>query len=138
MNSRTNENFNRFKEVQKECKKAVASAKRRFEKNIASKGTKRPFNSYVKSKTKSRTNVGPLKVNNKLFSENKDMAQVLNDFFVSVFTKENDNDVLKMPKLPCNSTVLNIEFDSMKVKEKILKLKSSSAPGPGSISTRFR
>ena len=40
MNSRTNENFNRFKEVQKECKKAVASAKRWFEKNIASKGTK--------------------------------------------------------------------------------------------------
>ena len=32
--------------------------------------------------------VGILKVDDKLISENKEMAEVLNKFFVSVFTKE--------------------------------------------------
>ena len=79
--NRSADNFVRFKEVEKECKRAVHNAKRNFEKKIADSGNKRPFNSYVKSKTKSRQNVGPLKVNDRLVTENGDMAQELNNFF---------------------------------------------------------
>ncbi len=44
---------------------------------------------YVKSKTKSRTTVGPLITEDKkVLTEEKDMAEELNSFFASVFTKE--------------------------------------------------
>jgi len=46
-------NFDQFKITEKLCKKAVRSAKRKFEQSIANNVNKRPFNSYIKSKTSS-------------------------------------------------------------------------------------
>ena len=66
--NRSDANINTFKTAEKLCKRGVSDAKRKFERNIASSGNKRPFTSYVKSKTKSRANVGPLKVDQGLVS----------------------------------------------------------------------
>lgn len=137
MSDRSNANFDEFKQVQKACKKAVRQAKRKFERNIAENGQKKTFNAYVKSKTKARTNVGPLKVDNKLYTDNKDMAKILNDYFVTVFTKENTSHVPQPVQLPSQSSLLNIQFDSATIKKKIMKLKPHSAPGPDGISARF-
>jgi hypothetical protein len=42
----------------------------------------RKFASYIKSKTKSKTGIGPLKnENGEVVSENKEMATILNNFF---------------------------------------------------------
>ena len=41
---------------------------------------------YIQSKTKARVNVGPLKVNNVAVCDNQEMAEVLNGFFVNLFT----------------------------------------------------
>jgi len=60
MTLKTKENEDRFKQIQKECKREVRKAKRRFEKMIAESGNKKPFNSYIKSKTKTKVAVGPL------------------------------------------------------------------------------
>jgi hypothetical protein len=50
----------------------------------------------VKSKTKSRTPVGPLITKEKrIISDNKEMAEVLNQFFSSVFTRE---DLISIPE----------------------------------------
>ena len=77
-NSRIPENFDKYKQQEKLTKKAVISAKRRYEKRISINGNKRPFNAYIKSKTKERTPVGPLKVDKKTISDNAEMAEVLN------------------------------------------------------------
>ena len=76
--NRSEATFAEFKIIEKECRKTVQRAKRKFEKNLASNKSKRPFNSYVKSKTKYRSNVGPLKVNSAIITDNKEMAKVLN------------------------------------------------------------
>ena len=73
---------------EKDCTRAVRSAKRKFEKNIAQNGNKKPFTSYIKSKTKSRTNVGPLKVGSEIISNDKKMATILNRSFSNVFSQE--------------------------------------------------
>ena len=41
---------------------------RRVEQSIASNGDKRPFNAYIKTKTKSKVGVGPLKIGAELIS----------------------------------------------------------------------
>ena len=135
--NRTNDNFIRYKEAEKECKKGVSAAKRNFERKIAKSGNKRPFNAYVKSKTKSRTNVGPLKVNDALITDNKDMAKILNEYFTSVFSREQPGEVPPADKLQAESNLSNIVFTAEKVKKKLQALKPNSAPGPDKISPRF-
>jgi hypothetical protein len=135
--NRTNDNFIWYKEAEKECKKGVSAAKRNFERKIAKSGNKRPFNAYVKSKTKSRTNVGPLKVNDALITDNKDMAKILNEYFTSVFSREQPGEVPPADKLQAESNLSNIVFTAEKVKKKLQALKPNSAPGPDKISPRF-
>jgi len=50
--------------------------------------------SYVRSKTKVKTTVGPLKDDKDvLITSNQKMSELLNDYFASVFTKENTKDL---------------------------------------------
>jgi hypothetical protein len=80
-----------YREADKKVRNLIRNAKRRFEKKLATGkgGNNRPFFSYIKKKTKSRSSVGPLKnANKETVSEDGKMAEVLNGFFSSVFTRE--------------------------------------------------
>ena len=99
--------FTIYKQSDRELKKAVQNAKRAFERKLAKSGNKRPFTSYVKSKSKSRTGVGPLKVDGQLLTDNASMANALNDFFVSVFTKDGSGPI---PTLSQSSVLLDRVF----------------------------
>jgi hypothetical protein len=78
-------------DADKEVKKLIRNAKRKFEKRLADdkSGNSRPFYSYVKKKTKTRTAIGPLlDSEKKSITGEKEMADLLNRFFSSVFTTE--------------------------------------------------
>ena len=131
------ENYEKYKKAEVDCKKAVRNAKRKFEKKLSNSGNQRPFHAYVRSKTKFRTNVGPLKVAGKLVSNSADMADILNKFFSSVFTNENTNNVPVEPTLPSRAILENMNFTKDGVEVKINKLKPSTAPGPDGITARI-
>ena len=57
--------------MEKEASKAVNNAEKSFERTLAKDQNKRGFSSYVRSKTKSRSSVGPLKVGNRTTSDTK-------------------------------------------------------------------
>ena len=135
--NRSDSNFQKYKLAEKQCKKGVSDAKRRFERGMADSGNKRPFAAYVKSKTKARVNVGPLKVNNVTVCDNQEMAEVLNGFFVSVFTNEPDGPVPAATVLPSGSVISEIRFEPGKVKKKLAELRPESAPGPDGITAKF-
>jgi Reverse transcriptase (RNA-dependent DNA polymerase) len=60
------------------------------------------------------------------------MAHLLNSYFSSVFTDEDTNNIPNAP--PTTDAVLeNLELTEAKIKEKIMKQKSSAAPGPDGI-----
>ena len=65
------------------------------------------------------------------------MAVTLNEYFLSVFSKESDGPVPSMNKLPSTSVLSDITISSFKVKKKIEELKPNSAPGPDNITPRF-
>ena len=134
---RSDENFARYKTAEKECKKGVSDAKRKFERNIAKSGNKRPFNAYVKSKTKSREGVGPLKVNGNLISDSEAMANKLNEFFTSVFGSEAQGPVPRPPQLPVQNELQSTVFSVAQVRKKLLCLKPNSAPGPDKVANRL-
>ena len=137
MENRTQHHFEQFKATEKTCKKTIRAAKRRFELKIARSGNKRPFNSYIKSKTSLRSNIGPLKVNDELFSDNQEMATILNETFSKVFTCE---DLMNIPVCHPTADHMNVNdvyFDVSSVGDKIKKLKFSSSSGPDLISSQF-
>jgi hypothetical protein len=68
------EEMQEYKALEKEISKKIRNAKRKLEKNLASGEDKnnRKFTKYVKSKTKSKTSVGPLlSKEKKLITEEK-------------------------------------------------------------------
>ena len=137
MRSRSPLDYDNFKLAEKNCKRAVRNAKRKFERNIANNGNKRPFNSFIKSKTKSKVNVGPLKVGNELITSNADMANVLNNAFSSVFTNENPSNIPVCDRVNDYISVSDIYIEPMSVYKKITKLKLSASSGPDGISSKF-
>ena len=137
MEARTPQNYDRYKATEKECKRAIRRAKKKFETNIARNGNKRPFNSYIKSKTKSRVTVGPLKQGSSLVTDNQQMASILNNQFSSVFTNENLSNIPPCPDTSGGNSIQDIYFDPDKVYRKILSLRVSSSSGPDGLSTRF-
>ena len=73
----------------------------KYEKNIASKIKANPklLWNYVNSKTKSRQPVSDLKkTNGDMTANDEEKAQVLNEFFSSVFTKENLKEIPEAAK----------------------------------------
>ena len=60
----------------------------------------------------------PLKVDGKIISDNKQIAKVLNDYFLSVYTRENLDNV---PNCPAYEGIKleNVTFTSTKIEKKI-------------------
>ena len=137
MRTRSEPHKVQFKQTEKLCKKAVRAAKRKFETKIAKHGNKRPFNSYIKSKTKSRDNVGPLKVGDRFITDNNEMATLLNNAFTDVFSIEDLNNVPYCPPRHGNKTIHNVQFTPSAVAKKIKSLKVSPSSGPDGISSSF-
>ena len=111
-------NFDLYKRSESELKKAVQSSKRSFERKIANSGNKRPFNQYVKSKSKARSGIGPLRVQGELITDNKSMASALNGYFVSVFTEEGARPIPPIPRDPGVSSLSRLRILSDKVLKK--------------------
>ena len=84
-----------YKEYDKKVRGMIRRAKSKFEKKLADGGNSRPFYSYIKKRNKGRPAVGPLKDSNqRTVTEDGEMAEVLNEFFSSVFTREEGPEII--------------------------------------------
>ena len=75
---------------------SVRNAKKEFEKNISIRAKDDPkhFWKYVKSKTTVKSTIGELKNDNGEFTEDPlGKANILNNYFSSVFTRENPSKI---------------------------------------------
>ena len=135
----TIENWTKYKNLEKEVIVKLRNAKRRMEKNLANakETSTKTFANYIKSKSKSNNGIGPLKNSTgSLITEEKEMAETLNNFFASVFTKE-DKTNIPVRELETEETLVNIVFTRDKIREKIKNLKPNSAPGPDKITVNI-
>ena len=136
--SPSQENKFEYEEVAKTVQKKIRRAKRRVEQQLATDtANSKKFYSYIRSKTSTRTGVGPLKVDGRTLTDSREMAEALNEYFGSVFQAE---DLLNVPKpkiLPTKSKCSGVNFRPSIVKKMIRSLKSNSAPGPDGITPRL-
>ena len=128
--------YNDYVAQEKQIRNAVRKAKKSYEKHISktSNSSDKKFYSYVKSRTKVKTSIGPLKdENGETHSEPKQMAEILNNFFSGVFTREDTNNIPEPEAHEFNERLEFVNFTREKVMAKIDKLKNGSAPGNDKI-----
>ena len=127
-----------YEELERDLKKKIQSAKRRMERELANvEDNGKKFSNYVKSKTKTRTGIGPLKgANGELLLNDLDMAQELNRFFSSTFTSE---DLTTVPVLEkeTRAELATLVVTRAKIRDRIRALKEDSAAGPDGIQPRL-
>jgi Reverse transcriptase (RNA-dependent DNA polymerase)/Endonuclease-reverse transcriptase len=133
--ARTDETRDRYKAIEYELKNKIRKAKRRQERELTMKDDRngKKFTNYVKSKTKAKTGIGPLKdADGRPTANDNEMAEILNRAFAAVFTIENG---VNIPTKECETDVnlTDICITEKLIIEKINGLKKDSAPGPDNI-----
>jgi Reverse transcriptase (RNA-dependent DNA polymerase) len=128
-----------YDRANKKLKKSIISAKRKVERNLAFSKDKnnRQFNQYIKSKTRARAPIGPLKKQDgSMAVEDADMAEELNRYFASVFTRE---DLTNIPRknLETDQVLSSVAITAGKIISKIKNLRADSAAGPDGIHPRL-
>jgi len=129
-----------YKEAEKKVRNLIRNAKRNFEKKLAaSHGNSKPFYSYLKNKTESRTGIGPLnREEGGVTTDSREMANILNKFFSSVFTAEDTSQEQPAPERRNNTgTLRNMRIKVSDTRRLIKKLKTSGSPGPDKITARM-
>ena len=92
------------------------------------------FWTYIKNRKTDFNGIAPLKVNGKLFTEPKARAEVLNDQFQSVFTRETPPNLT--PPRQQSPTMPDIEISVEGVLKLLKNLKPNKASGPDNIGPR--
>ncbi|KAK3757931.1 hypothetical protein RRG08_058245 [Elysia crispata] len=136
--TRDGQNYQEYAKARNKAARECRKAKIRLEKKVAEQAKRNPksFWSYVKAKTSTRSGIGDLKRDDgTIASTDKEKAQVLNDFFQSVFTEEPDGELPKAPQFTFNSPLTNIDFKTEDIRKLLTKLKSGKAAGPDDIPT---
>ena len=98
------------------------------------------FYRYVRSISKTKDVIGPLKDNEgQVVNDDRTMCGLLNDFFTSVFTHERQNipEVIKRFTRDDDEELKNIVVDEEIIKKKFCQLKDGKAPGDDGLVTKF-
>lgn len=131
----TRENMEEYQRVEKAVKTKIRNAKRKIERDLVRNPGKNnnKFTRYIKSKTKSRSAIGPLvDENGRTLVENKEMAEALNRYFKSVFTREDTSDIPVPRREGCES-MPETKIEKQEIRKAIKNLRTNAAPGPDGV-----
>ena len=130
-----------YERLRRSTKKLIKQSKKNLEVHIASKIKSNPkeFYSYVRQRKVITSNVGPLlNDNGEHVSNDVDMAEILNEYFASVFTIEDTNGIMETSTASANAAQLNnCEFTEENIIKTLENIKVNKTPGPDRIAPRI-
>ena len=129
----------KYKNLEKEYKKAVLKHTKSVENKIVKSGNKKVFYGYVNKRLHTKTNLPPLIDNNgSLILDSKQKADYLNKHFSSIFLKDDGSPTPDLPQHKQNfNSMLKITVTEEDVKTAIFKLKRTVSRTPEGIPTLF-
>ena len=119
-----------------QCRKAA----RDYERNIAKEAKSNPKRFYNYSKKKMKTKSGIADLTEKdgfTASNNREKAVVLNDFFSSVFTREDMQSMPELPKEAFRTKLADLTITPKQVEKRLAALKPNKATGPDGFPPRM-
>ena len=124
-----------------ELTKLINNSKQKYEDKLIMDIKSNPKNlwSYVKRQTKSKNGISCLEnEEGNLIVSDIEKAEILNDFFSSVFTEESfENFPEESPSKKPHCVINNIEINQAKVEKLINKLQESKAAGPDGLHAKI-
>lgn len=128
-------NYENYVAARNECTRVIRNSKVSYERKIATEAKTEPksFWKYVKSKTKTKSGIGDLRnEDGELTSNNQEKANILNNFFSSVFTRTPNlpYDNLDSDLLNYDKSLGDIQFTSSQVLKKLGALNPGKSAGP--------
>ncbi|KAK7093942.1 hypothetical protein V1264_007621 [Littorina saxatilis] len=137
LQTKSGEDYTAYVRARNRASAACRRAKKKLEKTVAKSARTNPkaFWSYVKSKTSTRSGVGDLKKEDgNRATTDRDKAELLNTFFQSVFTNEDDGPLPQPPTYNYGEALVDFDIKDEEVKKKLQGLKTNKAGGPDGIS----
>ena len=139
--SKEGKDYEKYIKRRNECTREIRKAKKKHEQNIANDSKNNPtkFWKYVNEKCKTNVGISSLKSKDgSLIDTDKGKAEVLNEFFTSVFLNE---DTTNLPKVAEGSfsngkLIQDIMIDEKIVEKRLKELNAQKAQGPDKIPPR--
>lgn len=131
-----------YAKVAREAQIEMRRAKRSFEKKLAMNidSDRKSFYAYVRNRSRVKPSVGPLSNDSDdTLVQGQDMAELFNEYFVSVFTVEDTAHVPTAEPLfhgDESDRLRDIHIDEDVVMKKLQQLRTDKAPGADSIAPR--
>ena len=123
-----------YKKTRNDTKNYLKKLLREFEEDIAKniKNNPKSFWKYVNSKSKTKAGIHSLiNKNGETIEDKNGKANILNEYFSSVFTKEENATIPQiLPSIESKITFNFREISTEVIKKKLDKLKPSKSPGP--------
>ena len=132
----------KYTKANNKVKRLMRKAKRRFERDIANKAKSEPksFWAFIRSRLKTKAGVGPLLADNSdktsIKFDDKEKADILQDQFCSVFTKEPEGTLPHFPKRT-DELMAFLFVTEVMVCDEIKRLNLNKSLGPDEIHPRF-
>lgn len=129
---------NLYKASRREVKKKIRSEKRKFELNLAAESATNPkrYYGYVNNTKRIKCGIGPLEDDDgQTVTGDRNIANLLNNYFVSVFTKE-----IYSPTAIDNTSereISNFTISDNDVLEKLKDVNMNKTPGPDTFHPRI-
>ena len=136
LHSQEDEDWNSYVRLRNQAKSECRKADRNHQKNIAKEAKKCPkrFYAYTNAKMKTREGIGDLIDNEGVkITSNEEKAEILNNFFCSVFTKERLEDIPECENKNPDIEIDNVVFTKEKVLKKLRDIDPSKSGGPDNI-----
>ena len=139
----SNRDWIAYEEARNNVTKGIKQAKLLFESKLANAVTNDPksFWAYVRSKTKTKETIGPLKNHHgEMIDDDELMCNMLNYFFTSVFTNEYLNNIPEVGGsyvYDSDSKLHDIDVTVSDIYEHIVKLKDNKTLGDDNIAPKI-
>ena len=127
-----------YTQANKKARLMIKKARKEFENKLAKdiKADRKSFFAYARSKCKSKAKVGLIEDSQgKPQSDSRVKAELLNDFFSSVFNREDDHDIPVLSPV-CEDKLLDMDIQLDVIKKKLNSLREDKAAGDDNLSPR--
>ena len=135
---RTTALYDKYRHVSRQCTKAIDDHVANYEDSLVNDGRLGNFYKYVNKKLNGSNGIAPLRNENGVLVYNDtDKAVLLNDYFTSIFTK--DNGLIDVSRLPnkVDAKMPPVFFTPFAVSKCINQLKHNGSAGPDNIPAEF-
>ena len=136
LNTRNEDHKAEYNAIRNEVTAKTRADRVAFERNISKeiKNNNKVFWRYVNANRTSKSAIPDLeRKNGTKATTDKEKAEILNDQFSSVFTREETDNIPVLEELNIPNPLTNINITTEMVQKKLAKLRSDKSPGPDNV-----